>query len=48
MNGAYEASNCSCTCSGLFTGELCDECPTEEELLIRGVDCDGRNFNRKS
>lgn len=48
LHGVYTAANCSCECSGLWTGELCDECPTEEELLVKGVDCGGREFERKT
>mmetsp|Transcript_20234 Transcript_20234/g.64589 ORF Transcript_20234/g.64589 Transcript_20234/m.64589 type:complete len:835 (-) Transcript_20234:188-2692(-) len=44
--GVFSKDNCSCTCEGHWTGDQCEECPTEEELALQGVNCGGKGFNR--
>ena len=40
--------SCQCKCSGAWTGELCDTCPSFEELVMAGLDCGESGFNSET
>jgi hypothetical protein len=46
VNGEFDAGSCSCKCRGHFQGPSCDQCPSLQELELRGVSCGHRGFDR--
>lgn len=46
--GTFQKDKCQCKCSGHWTGDQCEECPTDEELSLQGVDCGAKGFNRET
>ena len=46
--GTMDYDSCQCKCSGAWTGELCDTCPSFEELVMAGLDCGESGFNSET
>jgi len=46
--GTMDYDSCQCKCTGAWTGELCDSCPSFEELVMAGLDCGESGFNSET
>eukprot|EP00750_Incisomonas_marina_P021558 INCI453.3.p1 GENE.INCI453.3~~INCI453.3.p1 ORF type:complete len:827 (+),score=55.05 INCI453.3:420-2900(+) len=43
--GVFLQDECRCRCEGKWTGDECDECPSLQELIVTGMDCERRGFS---
>ena len=46
--GKFTEEECTCSCLHQWEGASCDICPTEAELLVNGIDCGAKGFDRET